>query len=67
MVYCSKCDKGFTVGNTNGLPNGVVAKLDDGVAIALCQECICKLGKLKAAGDKKGIEDFFKDIGIERG
>lgn len=62
MAYCSKCNKIIIAGNTNGLPNGVGFELEDGKVINLCQACIIKLGKLKANDDKKGLDDFFRDL-----
>lgn len=55
MLKCSKCGKKIVPGITNGLPNGVGIKMEDGSILNFCAECICK-GKLddiaEPIGDK---------------
>ena len=47
----------------DGLPNGVGFELESGQVITLCAECLQNLGSM----DDKGKDDFFKELGIERG
>lgn len=65
-IKCNKCNSVFISGNNaDGLPNGVGFELEDGRLINLCHNCIMELGKIKAAGDSVGVNNFFAELGIE--
>jgi len=58
-MKCDSCGNEFSVGSSNGMPNGISFELHDGRLVTLCQKCIMKLGSLK--DEEK--EDFFNSLG----
>lgn len=48
MIKCDNCGNRFTIGNTNGMPNGVTLFGDYGrqEKLSLCQKCIVELGQM---------------------
>lgn len=57
-LQCDKCGVLFYPGDTNGLPNGIKAVMDNGKEITLCQSCICELGE----ADEETKKHFFDEL-----
>lgn len=49
-ILCDECQKEIKPGNTNGMPNGVGFKLEDGKIINICQSCLIEIGKKSKKG-----------------
>lgn len=66
MKICDHCKKDFStmIERADGLPNGVTFQLRNGRTINVCTECVQELGRLREAGDKEGIEAFYRKAGM---
>lgn len=60
-IKCRKCGKTITVGNTNGLPNGVGFQLEDGTILNVCQSCLMEVGAMSDEDREKWFADFVED------
>ena len=67
MIKCDKCENiiSDTIQRSDGLPNGVGMQLEDGRTITICADCINEIGRLKEAGDDEGLNNFFRELGVE--
>lgn len=65
MKICDHCKKDFSmIERADGLPSGVTFQLKNGRTINVCTDCVQELGMLREAGDKEGIETFYRKAGI---
>lgn len=62
MKKCDKCKKNISevIQRADGLPNDVSYELEDGTVITLCSDYIIEF----VSRDKKGQEDFFKELSV---
>ena len=61
MIQCDACGNRFTIGNTNGLPNGVTIVVGDGKQTTLCQKCIVELGQMNEEQKRAFFEKLDGD------